>query len=746
MASGGKGGGKGNGKKKAVTKLVFYGEKRRREREEEEEEEVDDLSYGGLGDISGDSDDSVRDPTYEVNIEQRDYESEQPVASGSGISDATGGGLRSCGVGGDGGDGGEPPRGRGRVRQRGSVEKKGRVLRKSKSHDDTVKEKRNLGKEYVSYRSVRKSTVQARRIRSPCKDGCYDKVPEAARNAIFTNFWNIGNYNDQNSYISQCINQVPVKRRYGQDMRMLRLNYSYTVKYQEESIQVCRTAFLHIHDISNTRLRLQANRLRMSETGTPPGDKRGRHGTEPKQKITGARLQRVHEHITSLPTTSSHYTRAKSPHRLYLDGCSSVKDLYSKYKCWMRDNEYQEELVKVGMYRKIFTQEYNIAFKPPKKDTCTTCDELNATITQKLENNEDVTALEERLELHKKVAKEGQELLKSQVDVKEIEGLSVRTVCMDLQQTLPCPRISTGLAYYLRKLWVYNFCIHDVHEGRASMFVWDETTGGRGSDEVASCILKWLSLRSDEGQEFDVLRIFCDNCAGQNKNMFVLLTALRMIHAKKLFRVEIIFLVSGHSFLPCDRDFGVLEKKFRVHTDLLTTNNYAEVIRDATTPPFEVVLMSRDEFLDVKTLAQYITKRKPDVAFSSARQLVVDAAYKEGYILKTNYLMTSDSPGQHKCRLMKSNKKYNAKLFDLSSVVLPEKYATERVLNTNKIKDLGTLQQFVGPSNSRRWLSELVERQRALEGPVSVADDEDVGTDDENDLEDYTPPRRRSML
>ena len=42
-------------------------------------------------------------------------------------------------------------------------------------------------------------------------------------------------------------------------------------------------------------------------------------------------------------------------------------------------------------------------------------------------------------------------------------GLTVRNVAMDLQQTLPCPRLSVGIAYYLRKLWVYNFCILDIY-------------------------------------------------------------------------------------------------------------------------------------------------------------------------------------------------------------------------------------------------------------------------------------------
>ena len=47
--------------------------------------------------------------------------------------------------------------------------------------------------------------------------------------------------------------------------------------------------------------------------------------------------------------------------------------------------------------------------------------------------------------------------------------------------------------------------MYDVTKGKATMFVWDEVTGGRGSDEVATCLMKWISMRKQEGQQFDVL-------------------------------------------------------------------------------------------------------------------------------------------------------------------------------------------------------------------------------------------------
>ena len=489
-----------------VTRSLFYGKKQSEsesslQAERREEEEVDDVGLSGesFRDISYDSDDSVTDPNYRVLPEDRDLLQEEPVASTSEASTGvTGVSVGDVGEG-SGGVGDESrSRGHGRGRERaGTRGKKGRKQVRGLSADEAVKKKRNLGQEYVSYRSGK--TVQARRVGSPCKDGCFDRVCEEARNTILKNFWAIGNYNEQNSYIAQFVKPVPVKRRYGRGKHAVeRKNFEYTVKYLNETFKICRVAFMHIHDISNTRLQLQMKRMRLSESGTSPGDKRGRHGTEPKLKITGARLDRVHEHIMSLPTTSSHYTRAKSPHRQYLDDCTSVKELYEKYTYWMTEKGYEEEPVKLEYYRKIFAQDYNISFKPPKQDTCSTCDEIQATMQQKQAAGEDVSELQATLDQHKDLAKEAQTLLGSQVDYVPTEGEPiVKSIAMDLQQTLPCPRISTGLAYYLRKLWVYNFCIHDIKKGKGTMFVWDEATGGRGSDEVASCLIRWIKLCQD---------------------------------------------------------------------------------------------------------------------------------------------------------------------------------------------------------------------------------------------------------
>ena len=37
-------------------------------------------------------------------------------------------------------------------------------------------------------------------------------------------------------------------------------------------------------------------------------------------------------------------------------------------------------------------------------------------------------------------------------------------VVAKVQPTMPVPKLAVGTAYYIRKLWLYNFCVHDLKE------------------------------------------------------------------------------------------------------------------------------------------------------------------------------------------------------------------------------------------------------------------------------------------
>ena len=90
------------------------------------------------------------------------------------------------------------------------------------------------------------------------------------------------------------------------------------------------------------------------------------------------------------------------------------------------------------------------------------------------------------------------------------------------------------------------------------MCVWNETIAGRGSSEIALCLLEYLSSSNPT-----MKRLICysDSYFGQNKNTQMICFWESLIWCKRFTRIDHKFLVRGHTYLPCDRDFALIEKR-----------------------------------------------------------------------------------------------------------------------------------------------------------------------------------------
>ena len=105
------------------------------------------------------------------------------------------------------------------------------------------------------------------------------------------------------------------------------------------------------------------------------------------------------------------------------------------------------------------------------------------------------------------------------------------------------------------------------------------------------------------------LKVFCDGCAGQNKNFTVLRYFHYMTVERKRFKeVTIVFPVRGHSYMEPDKNMGLLPR----HSEAETPEDYREIMRSARTKPcpFEVVSFQRENFKQWGSfLAPKYTKR-----------------------------------------------------------------------------------------------------------------------------------------
>lgn len=278
--------------------------------------------------------------------------------------------------------------------------------------------------------------------------------------------------------------------------------------------------------------------------------------------------------------------------------------------------------VTYSLFRKIFLEEFNIGFCGPAVDTCAFCDRVSDAIKyeRKLRNLNKVRDLKRELKSHKFRARFFFTLMKS-------SPADSLTFCFDLQQVHYLPKLTLGDTFYKRQLAYYTFCVTDYNIKAPYFYSWIETEGKRGSEEVSSALIHYLNAHKGTWPETTrKIRLFCDGCAGQNKNQIVM-HSLAFWLAKqappRIDKVHVFFPVRGHSFLPADRLFGIVENKLKTHREIFLPDGFADVYSqygtvrklniDWNVRNYKILNESMKPFTGIKDCKKVILKRKGEV-------------------------------------------------------------------------------------------------------------------------------------
>ena len=582
---------------------------------------------------------------------------------------------------------------------------------------------RDNGHAYVS--AYTNQHVAARVVGPPCGCPlkCYNIVGAENVNMINQEYWKLGSHNCQSSYIVTRVVNREIKRRYVTHESKRKCQREYSVLVNGQKVIVCMVAFLNMHAISETRVRNALKKVGV--TGTPPADKRGTNPNSRANKIPDEVLQHVHDHISGLPTCTSHYSRAKSKDKVYLPPGSSHRTLYKDFLKFVEERGVTgKEIAPAWKYSEIFST-YNIGVEPPKSDSCNFCDENR--IQELKASKENNVERKRELQIQRQV-----HLKKAQVahSIKKVYAIdddpSLVAIAIDLQATLPTPRISTSVQYYKRKMWTYNFGIHALKTKKAHLYVWNEAVARRGSAEIGSCLLHYVN--NVIPRDVNKLIIFSDNCSGQNKNINLSLLLLRLVQSGRFSQVKQYFFISGHSFLPCDQDFGNLERVFEGQ-DIYTTPQYMSIMKEARdTNPFNVVEMTCNDFFDIEPLQALCTRGSlARAGFKDGRVFEYNSNYMQGMSIMRSY--TIIEPQQVKLQKGRGAN-YDPAKFDLTSVRLQLKYPNGVPLKPNKLADVKYLSRFVHPDHMAFYDALFESQERLQEQGVEPGDDVDNPDDD----------------
>ncbi|CAG8725367.1 14665_t:CDS:1, partial [Ambispora leptoticha] len=201
-----------------------------------------------------------------------------------------------------------------------------------------------------------------------------------------------------------------------------------------------------------------------------------------------------------------------------------------------------------------------IVIRKPSKDKCDECTVFKRALKENVSDiNEDLDA---QLMAHITDYREMRDAYENDIHVaKTCDRSSFRIFSFDFAQNLELPHDpqQPGKWYYLSLLKAHQFGL--VDEGIDSHWhvIYTEGKALKGANEVASIIHLFLTSTAGDAKK---IRLWADNCGGQNKNTCLLWYFLWACHTQIFQEIEYRFQIKGHTRNSVDRGFGLTKREY----------------------------------------------------------------------------------------------------------------------------------------------------------------------------------------
>lgn len=111
------------------------------------------------------------------------------------------------------------------------------------------------------------------------------------------------------------------------------------------------------------------------------------------------------------------------------------------------------------------------------------------------------------------------------------------------------------------------------------------------------------------------VKIWSDNCGGQNRNKYLLAMHMELIKSLPFDSIEHNYLETGHTQMNVDSMHSAIERAAK-HISIYTPNEWCNVIRKARaenkktkTTPYKVIRMQHNDFIDLKDAYSHLMNR-----------------------------------------------------------------------------------------------------------------------------------------
>ena len=527
----------------------------------------------------------------------------------------------------------------------------------------------NLGKDYVNSKGSLNLARSYKLIQCRCRNDC-KQIPNSKRKEIFDNFWALGSWDSQSQFLASCVRADQVKTRSATKGKP-KTKY---IRCKLDGKDVCQNVLVGTLGITHHRVKYLVEK-KIGPGNIVEPDKRGL--AEASNKTTAAALNSVKTFLNMIPAYETHYSDSKK--RYFPPGLTKAL-LYNEYVRLTPPN------VKLGssiFYRELNT--YNISIYVPKTDSCSRCDAFKHKLSVAV--GEQAEAIRAERSKHWTEAKLAREALKNSNELVNSRDY-ILAFSFDMASTQPLPRINTSVVFYKRQLWLLNLGIHDFNINKGLMNIWLESEGKRGVNEITSCLLNYLQDMLSSGN-YSEIHTYSDGCGGQNKNKQF---AIFMSYVCQKYELTWThrYLVTGHTYLPNDRDFGKLNLSKRDTLLMYTKEQYKNHIG----AKFSCIDMAH-KFVDVGSLQDIFSVKPKDTTgerflISKVHVLQFDHRYP-----LVGFYKNSHSPSEaFKQFDLKTNRSHTD---PFAGVDFPPLYPNGVEIASKKYNDLQALLEFVPP-------------------------------------------------
>lgn len=385
-----------------------------------------------------------------------------------------------------------------------------------------------------------------------CKRQCASHINIARQREIFTEYHGIQSWSLKTIFLRTLVEQKKCYRKDVNPINKLKKKdnmYSYFLRDdQGVKHQVCLTFILKLLQVNRTKI---YRSIISGSTNPSAVDRRGKCGARAANVQDAEFLTNF---IDTFPQYESRYNKSQTK---YLHPDLSVKKLHEIYQAHCITDGRKP--LTLSYFQRTYDK-FNTVFAKRRTQTCWICNKLESKQKKSVISTETRTKLGQKKQEHCDNAGKIVNDFENEIQ-KARESMGTEIFTFGLGPSIGLPHI-LPIDYTKRRLWLHEFCIFDEIRRLSYVYIWPESIASKGSQEIASCIIR--HLQTTLSPQTERLLLYCDPNFGQNRNINLSLVLQHFLNSwphPHLISIQQKFFTSGHGFNNCDRSFEEIKKK-----------------------------------------------------------------------------------------------------------------------------------------------------------------------------------------